>query len=149
MWTHHIGSCSKGERNVVEEGAVRKFVEAIGDFSPLYLDEVKAKNSRYGKRIAPPTFPITFRYGSIEGLPLPESGLIHGDQRFEYQRPLFVGEEVLCSLMLKDAFEKKGKSGSLHFLVFDRIGKDPDGGHIFTACSTVIVTEAVRKEGSA
>jgi hypothetical protein len=142
MWSNLIGSRSKGEVNVVEPGAVRKFAEAIGDFHYI-------KENPHGKQVAPPTFPITFRYGSIEGLELPESGLIHGDQRFEYNRPMFVGEEVFCTLVLKDAFEKEGKSGPLYFLIFERIGEDREGKRIFTASSTVIVTEAVRKEMNA
>ncbi|PTX55158.1 acyl dehydratase [Melghirimyces profundicolus] len=146
MWTDRLGSRSQGEVNEVEKGAVRKFAEAIGDLNPLYLDDEVAKNSRYGKRIAPPTFPITFRYGFIEGLELPKSGLIHGDQRFEYQRPLFVGEEVFCYLVFKDAFEKEGSRGRLDFLVFERVGEDQEGERIFAARSTIIVTEAVRKE---
>ncbi|MBA4116191.1 MAG: MaoC family dehydratase N-terminal domain-containing protein, partial [Rubrobacter sp.] len=60
-----IGQRSEPVMNVVEKGAVRKFAEAIGDLNPLYMDEEVAKASRYGRLIAPPTFPRTFDYGEI------------------------------------------------------------------------------------
>ncbi|OYD06474.1 MaoC family dehydratase N-terminal domain-containing protein [Paludifilum halophilum] len=148
-WDHWVGSRSPGEWNGVEKGAVRNFAEAIGDPQPLYLCEEGAKHLRYGRWMAPPTFPITFRYGSIPGLQLPKSGLIHGSQRFQYERPLWIGEEIFCYLTLKDVFEKEGKSGRLTFLTFERIGEDQKGDRVFTAESTLIVTEAVRRELSA
>ncbi|WP_212772896.1 MaoC family dehydratase N-terminal domain-containing protein [Polycladomyces abyssicola] len=145
MWQPFIGKRSESVTNWVERGAVKRFAEAIQDLNPLYFDEEVAKKSRWGRLIAPPTFPMTFDYGQIEGLILPESGLIHGDQTFHYQRPLFVGEEVSCYTVLKDVTEKKGKSGRLTFLVFDRIGEDREGEPIFTATTTVVVTEAVKR----
>jgi hypothetical protein len=47
--------------------------------------------------------------------------------------------------VLKNVVEKKGKSGPLTFLVFDRIGEDRVGEPIFTATTTVVVTEAVKR----
>jgi acyl dehydratase len=145
MWQPFIGKRSEQVTNWVERGAVKRFAEAIQDRNPLYFDEEVARKSRWGRLIAPPTFPMTFDYGQIEGLILPESGLIHGDQTFHYRRPLFVGEEVSCYTVLKDVTEKKGKSGRLTFLVFDRIGEDREGEPIFTATTTVVVTEAVKR----
>jgi hypothetical protein len=47
--------------------------------------------------------------------------------------------------VLKDVTEKKGKSGRLTFLVFDSFGEDREGEPIFTASTTVVVTEAVKR----
>jgi acyl dehydratase len=145
MWQPFIGKRSEPVTNWVERGAVRRFAEAVQDLNPLYFDGEAAKKSRWGRLIAPPTFPMTFDYGRIEGLSLPESGLIHGDQTFHYRRPLFIGEEISCYTVLKNVVEKKGKSGPLTFLVFDRIGEDRVGEPIFTATTTVVVTEAVKR----
>ncbi|GGK30679.1 hypothetical protein GCM10010965_24450 [Caldalkalibacillus thermarum] len=145
MWAEFVGKRSPKVKNGVERGAVRKFAEAIGDLNPLYLNEETAAQSRYGSLIAPPTFPRTFQYGKIKDLPLPESGLIHGEQSFYYERPLLVGEEVYCYTELKKVFEKKGGSGLLTFLVFERVGEDPEGKRIFMTRETIIITETVRK----
>lgn len=104
------------------------------------------KKSRYRRLIAPPTFPQTFDYGTIEGLRLPESGLIHGEQRFDYVRPLFVGEEIHCYRVFQDMYEKKGSRGRLTFLVFSRVGEDRKGETLFKTRDVIIVTETVLKE---
>ncbi len=75
MWQELVGRRSNTVSNWVERGAVRKFAQAIGDDNPLYYDEDAAQQSRYGRLIAPPTFPITFDYGAIAGLTLPTARL--------------------------------------------------------------------------
>ncbi len=144
LYEEFVGRRSEPVRNTVERGAVRRFAEAIADPSPLYLDEGAAMRSRYGRLLAPPTFPRTFDYGSIDGLALPSAGLIHGEFRVSYKRPLLVGDEVLCSMQLKDSYDRQGRRGLLGFLVFERTGESPDGERIFTTNDIVVVTEAVR-----
>src|SRR4051812_21214325 len=102
MFKESIGKRSKPVKNLVERGAVKKFAEAIGDLHPIFIDEEVGKKSRHDKNIAPPTFPRVFDYGVIEGLNLPAKGLIHGEQIYHYNRPLLVGEEVICYTEVKD-----------------------------------------------
>jgi acyl dehydratase len=145
LYTEFVGLRSEPVRNLVERGAVRLFAEAIADPSPLYVDDRVATRSRYGRLLAPPTFPRTFDYGRIEGLTLPPAGLIHGEFRISYERPLLVGDEVLCRMQLKDSYDKRSRRGLLGFLVFERTGEGSDGGRIFTTNDVVVVTEAVRR----
>ena len=140
-----IGHRSEAVTNVVEKGAVRKFAEAIGDPNPLYRDEEAAKASRYGRLLAPPTFPRTFEYGEVEGVGSPGQGFIHGEHRIRYERPLFVGEEVLCYAEVKDYYEKEGREGALGFLISERVGESPEGERIFTMLDTAILTPAIRE----
>jgi acyl dehydratase len=145
LFKNQIGKQSNKVKNVVEKGAVKKFAEAIGDLHPIYFDEETGANSRYKANITPPTFPRTFDYGVIEGLNLPNKGLIHGEQTFHYERPLFVGEEIFCSSKVKKYFEKKGNFGQMGFLVLESLGEDLAGNIIFSSTSTVVISEAVRK----
>ncbi|MBV7504631.1 MaoC family dehydratase N-terminal domain-containing protein [Bacillus sp. sid0103] len=145
MFKNQIGKQSNKVKNVVERGAVKKFAEAIGDLHPIYFDEETGKNSRYHANIAPPTFPRTFEYGDIDGLNLPNKGLIHGEQTFHYERPLRVGEEIYCFSKVKNYFEKKGNFGEMGFLVLESFGEDASGALIFSSTSTVVISEAVRK----
>ncbi|MBA2441352.1 MAG: MaoC family dehydratase N-terminal domain-containing protein [Rubrobacter sp.] len=145
LYEEFVGCRSEGVGNLVEKGAVRKFAEAIGDPSPLYTDERAARESRHGGLIAPPTFPRTFDYGAVPGLELPPAGLIHGSHRIDYERPLFVGEGVLCRVELEKSYDKEGRRGLLGFLLFERTGETLSGERIFTTKDTVVVTEAVRK----
>ena len=145
MFNNQVGKRSNKVKNVVERGAVKKFAEAIGDLHPIYFDEEIGRNSRYQNNIAPPTFPRTFDYGIIKGLNLPNKGLIHGEQTFHYERPLVVGEEILCYSEVKKYFEKKGNFGEMGFLIVENSGEDLTGNRIFSSTSTVVISEAVRK----
>ena len=140
-----VGRRSEGVWNAVDRDAVQLFADAIADPSPLYRDEEAARRGRHGRILAPPTFPRTFDYGKIEGLTLPPAGLIHGEFRIGYERPLLVGDVALCRLELKDSYDKRGRRGLLGFLFFERTGEDGDGKRIFTTNDTVVVTEAVRR----
>ncbi|MBA3795419.1 MAG: MaoC family dehydratase N-terminal domain-containing protein [Rubrobacter sp.] len=144
LYEGFVGRSSESVWNIVERDAVRLFAEAIADPSPLYRDEEAAGRSRYGRLLAPPTFPRTFDYGRVEGLQLPPAGLIHGEFRISYRRPLLVGDELLCHLTLKDSYDKRGRRGLLGFLLFERTGEDQEGNLVFTTNDTVVVTEAVR-----
>lgn len=145
MYKDVIGNRSTPVKNTVERGAVRKFAEAIGDASPIYVDEEVGKNSRFGENIAPPTFPISFQFNTVPGLELPAKGLIHGEQRFQYERPLLVGEDVQCYVEVEDYYEKTGGHGRMGFLLLARYGEDTDGNVIYKENRTLIINEAVRK----
>jgi acyl dehydratase len=145
LFNDQVGKRSTKVKNVVERGAVKKFAEAIGDLHPIYFDEETGRKSRYQNNIAPPTFPRTFDYGEIEGLNLPNKGLIHGEQTFHYERPLVVGEEILCYSEVKKYLEKKGNFGEMGFLIVENVGEDLAGNTIFSSTSTVVISEAVRK----
>ncbi len=145
MFIQFIGSASEKVKNTIERGAVIKFADAIGDLNPLFINEEVGANSNYKRNLAPPTFPITLNYGIIEGLELPKKGLIHGEQSFRYNKPLFVGDIVFCSARLSNYKERLGNGGSMGMLTIEKMGETAEGERIFTMKQTVIITEAVRK----
>ncbi|MFD4819876.1 MaoC family dehydratase N-terminal domain-containing protein [Peribacillus butanolivorans] len=145
MYRKFIGKRSQKVKNVVERGLVKRFAESIGDPHPVYTDEEFGKQSRYGRYIAPPTYPRVLDYGVVEGLILPKKGLIHGEQIYHYERPLFVGEELFCYTEVVDYYEKTGRNGLMGFLAVKKFGEDLQGKVIFTEESKTIITESVRK----
>ncbi|WEG10813.1 MaoC family dehydratase N-terminal domain-containing protein [Pullulanibacillus sp. KACC 23026] len=145
MFNEIVGKRSNKVKNTVERGAVKKFAEAIGDPHPLFVDEEAGIRSKYGVNIAPPTFPRTFDYGVIEEMPLPEKGLIHGEQSFHYEQPLLVGETIYCYQEVINYYERKGNFGEMGFLVIKRVGESPLGELIFTDEQVIIISEAVKK----
>ncbi len=77
---------------------IAEFADAIGDPNPIYRDSGAAKAAGHPDVIAPPTFPILLSL-SREFLDDPELGLdfsmvVHGEQRFEYLRPLRAGDVI-------------------------------------------------------
>ncbi|WP_141580528.1 MaoC family dehydratase N-terminal domain-containing protein [Actinomadura sp. WMMA1423] len=80
---------------------IREFADAIGDRNPVYRDQEAAKAAGHPDVIAPPTFPIVVSLGN-PGLADPALGLnyamvVHGEQRFEYTRPLRAGDVITCT----------------------------------------------------
>lgn len=145
MYAELIGKVSNKVKNTVERGLVKRFAESIGDPHPIFIDETYGEKSRYGTNIAPPTYPRVFEAGTIAELQLPKKGLIHGEQRFHYERPLRVGEDVFVWTEVKDYYEKQGSNGLMGFLTVVKYGEDKDGELIFKEEAITIITEAVRK----
>jgi acyl dehydratase len=80
---------------------IREFAHAIGDPNPIYRDAEAAKAAGHPDVIAPPTFPIVVSLGN-PALADPDLGLnyamvVHGEQRFEYVRPMRAGDVVVCA----------------------------------------------------
>ncbi|WP_067812250.1 MaoC family dehydratase N-terminal domain-containing protein [Actinomadura kijaniata] len=80
---------------------IREFADAIGDRNPVYRDPEAAKALGHPDVIAPPTFPIVVSLGN-PALADPDLGLnyamvVHGEQRFEYTRPVRAGDVLTCT----------------------------------------------------
>ena len=131
----------------VEKGAIRRFAEAIGGMNPIYHDESCAVAKGYRSLVAPPTFPITFRYQNVPGLELPEQGLIHAEQSFELGVPIVAGDRITCTTRLVDDYVKEGRSGRMRFVVREVVGVNQFGETAFRSRSSVIVREGVSGSG--
>ncbi|MFI9594503.1 MaoC family dehydratase N-terminal domain-containing protein [Nonomuraea sp. NPDC052265] len=87
---------------------IKEFAAAIGDHNPVYRDREAARAAGYPDVIAPPTFPIVFSLqAGGEALVDPELGLnlamvVHGEQRFEYVRPICAGDELVTTATITD-----------------------------------------------
>jgi acyl dehydratase len=79
---------------------IAEFAAAIGDPNPVYRDREAARAAGHRDVIAPPTFPIVITMAASgvavadPGLGLNYAMVVHGEQRFEYARPLMAGEIV-------------------------------------------------------
>ncbi|HEX4727490.1 MAG TPA: MaoC family dehydratase N-terminal domain-containing protein [Jatrophihabitans sp.] len=77
---------------------IREFADAIGDDNPVYRDQEAARALGHPDVIAPPTFAIVVSMRSSAqvvrdpGLGLDYSKVVHGEQRFSYQRPIHAGD---------------------------------------------------------
>ncbi|MFI6481592.1 MaoC family dehydratase N-terminal domain-containing protein [Nonomuraea sp. NPDC050663] len=87
---------------------IKEFAAAIGDHNPIYRDKEAAQAAGHPDVIAPPTFPIVFSLQSGGGaLADPDLGLnfamvVHGEQRFEYTRPIYAGDELVTKATITD-----------------------------------------------
>lgn len=133
-----IGTISGVHEFEVEKGAIRAFAAAIGDDNPLYRDESYAWKAGYRSIVAPPTFPITFRMPN-PNVKFPLARVLHGEQRYTYQRPIVAGDVLRCVSRVVDVYERTGRLGEMTFLVSEVEGEDRDGQVVFRGRSTIIV----------
>ena len=130
----------------IEQSHVDRFVEALGDRNPLYGNEEMAKTSVHGRLIAPPTFPITLPFNRLPGGTFDFTGMIHGEQSFAYERPLYIGETIQLQSRLASKNERKAGGMLMTFYVLEQRGLDQDHRVIFTASMTVIRRVEVKSE---
>jgi acyl dehydratase len=100
---HHVG-----------REQVRAFAEAIGATDPAHLDPAAARALGYPDVVAPPTFPIvlTLDAGRVvvddPQLGLDYSRVVHGDQRFAYERAIVAGDELRCVCTVEEVMSRAG-----------------------------------------
>ena|SRR5438270_7418836 len=124
-----IGTASEPHTFEVEQGAIVKLADAIGDPQPAYREGVAA----------PPTFPTTFRF-AIPGLAdVDPARFLHGEQEYEYARPIRAGDRITCIARIADVREKETRVGKATFVIAEVEGRDDRGEPVFTARSTLLV----------
>ena len=126
-----IGKSSSPQTFEVTKEAVQNFMEAAED---------PALQSDTPPQYAPPTFPTTFRM-HIPGLELDTTRmqLLHGEQEYNYTRPIRIGEKVTCVVQVVDVRVRTGRSGPMTFLTLETTGTDSHQQPIFTARSISII----------
>ena len=119
------------------------FAKALGDLNPLYVDEEAAKKSKFGSLLAPPTFPVTLAAGTMDPnlfleLELNFASIVHGEQEFEYVKPLKVGQTITIEGRVADITERQGGKGILDVVVLETTGYDEAGEKVYVARRTLL-----------
>jgi acyl dehydratase len=117
-----------------------EFADAIGDRNPLYRDRASAVEAGFPDIIAPPTFPIVISMASSAqamadpALNLNYAMVVHGEQRFEYERPLHAGDVVTAQVTISDIRD----IGRNSMMTTSTKISTVDGEHVCTAHATLI-----------
>ncbi|MFC6837860.1 FAS1-like dehydratase domain-containing protein [Halomarina ordinaria] len=136
----------------VEPGKVQEFAAAIHDPNPLYRDPDTARDAGLDHVPAPPTFLRTWYFQRYrpEGvgidfgfdLGLDPRHTIHGQQRYEYDQPVFVGDTLSGKTTLADVYQRMGsRGGTMTFAVFETTFTAADGTRVARVENTRIETE--------
>jgi len=147
--TSAIGKKTTSSRIVLERGPVSNFAKALKDDNPVYSDPTKAREAGFGHIPAPPTFGFAMAnwgaFGELQPPPDPEAdpqllaktigglmakgGLVlHGEQEFEYHRPMVVGDVLAGEGRVVDLYEKESKGRTMTFLVMETTYRDDRTG---------------------
>lgn len=144
----------------VEPGKVAEFARAVGDDNPAFRDDTAAREQGFERRPAPLTFTRTSvfpRYrpdgaddvGDIAmgfDLGFDERHRVHGEQEYEFERPVYVGDVLDGTTELVDVDRREsGDGGWLTFATLETVYRDRDGGRVLTERVTLVDTEEKRR----
>jgi acyl dehydratase len=134
----------------IERGKIREFAKAIKDDDPLYFDEEQARREAGG--IMPPiTFLVTMAHWD-DGrgrarVPLDLKRVLHGEQEYEFFKPIHAGDVLTAVSRVADISEKQGKRGGvMTFVVTETEFKDSQNQLVATARQVIIETGQVVKD---
>ena len=123
---------------------IREFAEAVGDANPAFTDTEAARALGHPDVIAPPSFvfAITFKAaGQVVADPqlgLDYSRVVHGDQKFAYNRPVRAGDRLTVTSTIETIRTMAGND------ILDIRGevRDQDGEHVVTAWTKLVARAA-------
>ena len=108
----------------IEEGAIQRYAEAIGDPNPLYNNVEYAQKSKHGRLMCPPGFTgwavkearmlgfeVTDTLIDNGAPPLPMDGGIE----FEFFLPIGAGDTLVATTKITNITERETKSGKMLF----------------------------------
>jgi acyl dehydratase len=139
-----IGRTGKPFTMPVEWGKVREFARAIKDPNPVYFDP-EAAGKECGGIPIPPTFLMTSSFWQdAESAPsanLDIRRILHGEQEFQFLKPIFVGDTLTGVMRVADVYEKEGgRGGRMTFVVLETEYTNQKGEKVALSRSTVIET---------
>ena len=146
--TSIIGRETGRARVQVERAPLANFAKAVKDDNAVYSDVNAAEAAGFDGVPAPPTFGFALEFWGrypelqqglkpVEGNPMFEvigklmqnGGLVlHGEQEFEYHRPIVAGDVLRSEGKVVDAYEKESKGKTMTFLVTENVFKDAKTG---------------------
>jgi acyl dehydratase len=107
----------------VEEGAIQRYAQAIGDPNPLFNDIENASKNKYGRLICPPGFTGWPIKGGISVFKLVDSlikagaptRLLDGGVEFEFFEPIGAGDMLTATTKIANITERETKMGKTMF----------------------------------
>jgi acyl dehydratase len=149
------------EEFTVEAGKVEEFARGIKSQNPLYRDSEYATDRGYDGVPAPPTFVWSSNFPRYTPAGLnPDSifpafdieydidSILYGGQRYEYERPLVVGDTLAGHTTLDDVYAKEGRSGQMIFVIRKTEFTDTTDDLVVTDYKTTVLLEGNRDESS-
>lgn len=89
-----VGQKASLTKTITEED-LDHFIAITGDTNPLHVDEVFAKQTFFGQRIAHGMLSASL-FSTLVGMHIPGIGAIYKSQALEFLRPVFIGDS-LCA----------------------------------------------------
>lgn len=142
----------------VERGKVEEFARAVYDRNPAHRDAAAARELGFDAVPAPLTFTRTsyfqrYRPPGVDvhlgfDLGLDQDHLVHGEQSYEFVRPVTVGDTLSGETFLEDVYQREGgRGGTLTFVVLRTEYRDEDDDLVQAETNVRIETEGAIDDG--
>ena len=124
---------------------LREFARAAGETAPVYHDEQAARAAGYRDLPAFPTFPIVLSNRVFElACADPDLGLdcrmiVHGEQEFAFERPIFAGDRLRAQGVLA-SIRSRGRHEILIVETVIRAEENGSGGETVCVGRSTIVS---------
>jgi acyl dehydratase len=124
----------------VERERVTRFAEAIGEEDPRFRDGDAARAEGHPDQLAAPTFPTVIQILASaqvvldQELGLDYARVVHGEQEFEWRRPIVVGDVLRATPKIADIYAR----GPNEFLVIEGEIADADGEVVCISRATLL-----------
>lgn len=124
----------------VDRDRVLAFADAIGEDNPVFREAAAARGAGHEGQLAPPTFVTVMQImtsGQVvldRDLGLDYSRVVHGEQEYQWRRPVRVGDVLTAVPRLADLYAK----GPNEFLVIESEIRDASGETVVVARSTLL-----------
>jgi acyl dehydratase len=146
--TSVIGKPTGAHKVRIERGPVGFFASSLLDENPVYHDPGAASDAGFDAIPAPPTFTFAMQhmgaFGELQP-PDPTQGanpmhgvmgdlyakgalILHGEQEFQYHRPVVVGDVLSGEGKVVDIYEKDTDSAVMTFIVVETVWSDDATG---------------------
>jgi peroxisomal enoyl-CoA hydratase 2 len=139
-----IGKTGKPFTMPIEWSKVREFARAIKDHNPLYFDLELARKECGGIPVPPTFLQVAAFWQDDESMPSLHFDLrriLHGEQEFEFDKPILVGDVLTGTARVADIYEREGgRGGKMTFLVMEIEYKNQKGDKVAVARSTLVET---------
>jgi acyl dehydratase len=131
----------------VEEGAIQRYAQAIGDPNPLYNAPGFASKTEYGRLLAPPGFtgwPVKAGrlserlIGSLAKAGAP-SRLLDGGIEFEFIEPIGAGDVLTATTKIANITERETRLGKTMFTTLETTFVNKKGDVALKSRSTFIM----------
>jgi acyl dehydratase len=143
-----IGKPTGAWKVTVERGPVTQFAAALQESNGVYFDTREARAAGFANIPASPTFTFGMQFWGafVEDQPPDPTGgqnpmhtvmgelfgqgalVLHGEQEFEYHRPVEVGDVLRGDGKIMDLYEKDTDTAHMTFIVIQTEWTDADSG---------------------
>ncbi|MFU8795844.1 MAG: MaoC family dehydratase N-terminal domain-containing protein [Dehalococcoidia bacterium] len=130
----------------VEEGAIQRYAQAIGDPNPLYNDPHAASKGRHGRLLAPPGFtgwpvkagrPTEKLFESLVKAGAPPR-ILDGGVEFEFIEPIGAGDVLTATPRIASITERDTRLARTMFTTAEISYVNQDGDTVLISRATLI-----------